>query len=39
VKVVRDMPMMGLRGCTHVEIKFDNVKLGPEHLLGERGRA
>ena len=38
VEVVRDMPMMGLRGCTHVEIKFDNVKLGPEHLLGERGR-
>ncbi|MFZ9065242.1 MAG: acyl-CoA dehydrogenase family protein [bacterium] len=38
VEVVRDMPMMGLRGSTHVEIKFDNVKLGPEHLLGERGR-
>ena len=38
VEVLRDMPMMGLRGSTHVEIKFDNVKLGPEHLLGERGR-
>jgi len=38
VEVVRDMPMMGLRGSTHVEIKFDNVKLGPENLLGERGR-
>ena len=32
VEVVRDMPMMGLRGSTHVEIKFKNVKLGPEHF-------
>ena len=38
VEIVRNMPMMGLRGSTHVEIKFDNVKLGPENLLGERGR-
>ena len=32
VEVVRDMPMMGLRGSTHFEIKFKNVKLGPEHF-------
>ena len=38
VEIVRNMPMMGLRGSTHVEIKFDNVKLGPENLLGERGK-
>ncbi len=36
--VGRDQPMMGLRGTSHVELFFDNVKLGPEHLLGERGR-
>lgn len=34
----RDQPMMGLRGTSHVELFFDNVALGPEHLLGEEGR-
>ena len=38
VSVGRDLPMMGLRGSSHVELTFDDVKLGPEHLLGERGR-
>jgi acyl-CoA dehydrogenase len=33
----RDQPMMGLRGTSHVELWFDDVVLGPECLLGERG--
>ncbi len=33
----RDQPMMGLAGTSHVEMFFDNVKLGPEHLLGGEG--
>lgn len=33
----RDQPMMGLRGTSHVELYFDNVKLGPDHLLGGEG--
>ncbi|MGI9522074.1 MAG: acyl-CoA dehydrogenase family protein [Hyphomicrobiaceae bacterium] len=37
-KVGPDLPMMGLRGTSHVELYFDNVRLGPEHLLGEEGR-
>lgn len=32
-----DVPMMGLRGTTHAELTFENVNLGPEHLLGEEG--
>jgi acyl-CoA dehydrogenase len=36
--VGRDQPMMGLAGTSHVELFFDNVKLGPEHLLGQEGR-
>ena len=36
--VTRNMEMMGLRGTSFVELVFENVKLGPEHLLGERGR-
>ena len=36
--VGRDQPMMGLRGTTHVELFFDDVRLGRGHLLGERGR-
>ncbi|MDE0697768.1 MAG: acyl-CoA dehydrogenase family protein [Boseongicola sp.] len=32
-----DVPMMGLRGTTHAELTFENVILGPEHLLGEEG--
>ena len=38
LSVGRDQPMMGLRGTSHVELFFDDVKLGPEHLLGEPGR-
>jgi acyl-CoA dehydrogenase len=34
----RDQPMMGLRGTSHMELYFDGVRLGPEHLLGEEGR-
>ena len=37
VTVGRDQPMMGLRGTSHVELFFDEVDLGPEHLLGEEG--
>ncbi|MDV7270925.1 acyl-CoA dehydrogenase family protein [Thioclava sp. A2] len=33
----RDQPMMGLRGTSHVELAFDNVRLGPENMLGARG--
>lgn len=36
--VGRDQPMMGLRGTSHLELYFDDVRLGPEHLLGEAGR-
>lgn len=35
--VGRDQPMMGLRGTSHVELFFDDVQLGPEHLLGPEG--
>jgi acyl-CoA dehydrogenase len=35
--VGRDQPMMGLRGTSHVELFFDDVKLGPEALLGVEG--
>ena len=38
LRVGRDQPMMGLRGTSHVELFFDEVQLGPEHLLGEEGR-
>ena len=33
----RDQPMMGLRGTSHVELWFDDVVLGSDCLLGERG--
>ncbi len=33
----RDQPMMGLRGTSHVELHFDNLRLEPVSLLGERG--
>ena len=36
--VGRDQPMMGLAGTSHVELFFDNVRLSPEHLLGQEGR-
>jgi acyl-CoA dehydrogenase len=35
--VGRDQPMMGLRGTSHVELWFDDVVLGADCLLGERG--
>ena len=38
VRVGRNQPMMGLAGTSHVELVFDDVALGPEHLLGEPGR-
>lgn len=38
VTVGRNQPMMGLRGGSHVELAFDDVKLGPQHLLGDAGR-
>ena len=36
--VGRDQPMMGLRGTSHVEIRFEDVHLGPQHLLGQEGQ-
>jgi acyl-CoA dehydrogenase len=33
----RNQPMMGLTGTSHVELFFDGVRLGPEHLLGKEG--
>ncbi len=30
--------MMGLTGASHVELFSENVKLGPEHRLGPKGR-
>ena len=38
VTVGRNQPMMGLRGGSHVELAFDDVRLGRKHLLGEPGR-
>ena len=37
VEVGRNQPMMGLRGGSHVELSFENVRLGPQHLLGQEG--
>jgi acyl-CoA dehydrogenase len=37
VTVGRDQPMMGIRGTSHVELVFDNVKLDGETLLGGEG--
>ena len=34
----RGQPMMGLRGTSHIEMFFDDIRLGPETLLGEEGR-
>ena len=34
----RDQPMMGLRGTSHVEMRFDEVRLSPQHLLGQEGQ-
>jgi acyl-CoA dehydrogenase len=33
----RNQPMMGLAGTSHVELFFDEVRLGREHLLGGEG--
>jgi acyl-CoA dehydrogenase len=38
VVVGRDQKMMGLTGTSHVELFFENVKLGHEHLLGKQGQ-
>ncbi len=38
VSVGPDQPMMGLTGTSHVPLYFDDVHLGPEHLLGGEGR-
>jgi acyl-CoA dehydrogenase len=37
VTIGRDQKMMGLTGTSHVELFFENVKLGHEHLLGKKG--
>ena len=36
--VGREQPMMGLRGTSHVEMRFDEVRLSPQHLLGREGQ-
>ena len=36
--VGRDQEMMGLRGTSHVELFFENVKLTPDNLLGQEGK-
>jgi len=33
-----NQPMMGLRGTSHAELFFDNVRLAPETLLGREGQ-
>ena len=38
VIIGRDQPMMGLRGTSHVEMRFDEVQLSPQHLLGREGQ-
>ncbi len=38
VTVGPNQPMMGLTGTSHVGLFFDDVRLGPEHLLGGEGR-
>ncbi len=37
VTVGKDQKMMGLRGTSHVELFFDNVRLEPINLLGAEG--
>lgn len=36
--VGRDQPMMGLRGTSHVEMRFENVELDEGRLLGPEGQ-
>jgi acyl-CoA dehydrogenase len=38
VVVGRDQKMMGLTGTSHVELFFESVRLGREHLLGAEGQ-
>jgi acyl-CoA dehydrogenase len=38
VRVGRDQQMMGLTGTSHIELFFDGVVLGHEHLLGVEGQ-
>ncbi len=38
VVVGRDQKMMGLTGTSHIELFFENVRLGHEHLLGKEGQ-
>ena len=38
VTVGRDQKMMGLTGTTHVELAFENVRLGHKHRLGAEGQ-
>jgi acyl-CoA dehydrogenase len=38
VVVGRNVGMMGLTGTSHVELFFEGVKLGREHLLGKEGQ-
>lgn len=38
VTVGRDQKMMGLTGTSHVELAFENARLGPEHRLGAEGQ-
>jgi acyl-CoA dehydrogenase len=38
VTVGRDQKMMGLTGTSHIELFFENVKLGPEYRLGAEGQ-
>jgi len=37
VTIGRNQEMMGLRGTSHVELFFEGVKLGRQHLLGSEG--
>jgi acyl-CoA dehydrogenase len=37
ITIGRDQPMMGVRGTSHVELVFDNVKLDGDALLGGEG--
>ncbi len=36
-EVGRDQPMMGLRGTSHIELRFDQVRLSADCLLGPPG--
>ena len=38
VTIGRDQKMMGLTGTSHVELVFENVRLGAEHRLGDEGQ-